>query len=229
MAKNDLRLEREQRRREQNHAEILTAAEKIFGIKGYASASMDDIAREAQFSKATLYRYFHSKDQVFMEILYRIFSESLQNMIAIQERPWAAERKLKEIIRTTMTFFDCKKNLIRVYFLERTSHQKIREMQVGGGPESAFERLGIPLSFRSTMEESYNILCRIIQEGVESGEFRGIETQEAGAYLGALIRGMHFHGPLQEPDNNLAHNTDVLIDIFLNGIKSRETRQKGAS
>lgn len=228
MERNDLRRERELRRREQNHAEILKAAETIFAQKGYTYASMDDIAHEAQFSKATLYRYFHGKDEIFMEVLYRVFSESLQNMTAIQGKSWSAERKLKELIRSSMSFFDGKKNLIRVFFLERIHPRKIAGMTAGGDPENYFDQLGIPQTFRSVMEETFKILRLIIQEGVDSGEFRRIEIQQAGVFLGALIRGMHFRGPLQEPDGHLEHNTDVLIDFFLNGIKSREFQQKGA-
>lgn len=229
MDRKDLRLERERRRREVNHNAILSAAEKIFDEKGYAYASMDDIARQAQFSKATLYRYFQSKDQIFMEILYRVFSESLQKMIVIREKPWTSEKKLQELMQQTMSFFGRKKNLIRIYFLERISPQKMLELHTGKATEGFFDQLGIPLTFRSIMEEIYEIFRVIIQEGVDSGEFRGIETEEAVAFLGALIRGIHFRGPFQEPDNNLSHDSDMLIDFFMNGIKSMETQQKGAS
>ncbi len=229
MDKNDLRLERERRRKEYNHMAILSAAEKIFGEKGYAYASMDEIARQAQFSKATIYRYFQSKDQIFMEILYKVFSESLQEMIVIREKPWTSEKKLQELMQQAMSFFGRKKNLIRIYFLERIPPKQMLELYTGKASESFFDQLGIPLTFRSIMEEINKIFSLIIQEGVESGEFRGIEPREAVAFLGAIIRGIHFRDPFQDSDNNLSHSSDVLIDFFMNGIKSTENKQKGAS
>ena len=57
----DLRKERERQRREEYKETILHAAESIIVRKGYRATTMDDIAREAQFSKATLYNYFRSK------------------------------------------------------------------------------------------------------------------------------------------------------------------------
>ena len=40
---------------------ILAAAERLFAEKGTEKTTMDDIAREAEYSKATLYVYFQSK------------------------------------------------------------------------------------------------------------------------------------------------------------------------
>lgn len=44
--------------------QILAAAERLFGEKGVAGATMDEIAREADYSKATLYVYFQNKEEI---------------------------------------------------------------------------------------------------------------------------------------------------------------------
>lgn len=59
---NITRRERERLARE---GEIVAAAEKVFGLKGYEDASMDEIALEAQFTKRTLYFYFDSKEELY--------------------------------------------------------------------------------------------------------------------------------------------------------------------
>lgn len=43
---------------------ILAAAERLFAEKGTEKTTMDDIAREAEYSKATLYVYFQSKEEI---------------------------------------------------------------------------------------------------------------------------------------------------------------------
>ena len=48
---------------------ILDAALKIFSEKGFVSASMDDIAAEAELTKPTLYQYFPSKDELFTAMM----------------------------------------------------------------------------------------------------------------------------------------------------------------
>ena len=48
---------------------ILAAAERLFSEKGTDKTTMDDIAREAEYSKATLYVYFQSKEEIVGAIL----------------------------------------------------------------------------------------------------------------------------------------------------------------
>lgn len=48
---------------------ILAAAERLFAEKGTEKTTMDDIAREAEYSKATLYVYFQSKEEIVNAIL----------------------------------------------------------------------------------------------------------------------------------------------------------------
>lgn len=48
---------------------VLDAATDLFIAHGYGAVSMDAIARAASVSKATLYAYFRSKDQLFATII----------------------------------------------------------------------------------------------------------------------------------------------------------------
>ncbi len=63
--------ERKQREREQRRNEILDSAEKVFFSKGFETATMDQVAEEAELSKGTLYLYFQSKDELYMGIFNR--------------------------------------------------------------------------------------------------------------------------------------------------------------
>jgi AcrR family transcriptional regulator len=48
---------------------ILDAAAAVFQEHGFERTSMEDIRKRADFSKATLYSYFPSKEELFMEIV----------------------------------------------------------------------------------------------------------------------------------------------------------------
>jgi AcrR family transcriptional regulator len=52
------------RRSEFNRGNILDAAKRLFADKGVAQTTVDDVAREADYSKSTLYAYFKSKDEI---------------------------------------------------------------------------------------------------------------------------------------------------------------------
>jgi AcrR family transcriptional regulator len=73
--------------KEEAKTRILTAANKVFGEKGYRQATMDDVAKKLGVSKGALYLYFASKEELFeaicrteplafKEILYSSFSEN---------------------------------------------------------------------------------------------------------------------------------------------------------
>jgi AcrR family transcriptional regulator len=59
------------REKEQRRNDIIDAAEKLFFAKGYENVSMDDIAKEIKLNKATLYRYFMSKETLFFTVVLR--------------------------------------------------------------------------------------------------------------------------------------------------------------
>jgi AcrR family transcriptional regulator len=71
---NMTRRERERLVREE---EIIDAAVKLFGQKGFDIASMDEIALEAQFTKRTLYLYFENKEELFFAAAFKGFKKLL--------------------------------------------------------------------------------------------------------------------------------------------------------
>ncbi|WP_019913489.1 TetR/AcrR family transcriptional regulator [Paenibacillus sp. HW567] len=82
--------ERREKEKEIRRNDIIEAAEAVFFAKGYNQATMDDVAKAAEFSKRTLYVYFSSKEQIYFEIMtrgYRLMLEMLRQ--DIRENPAA--------------------------------------------------------------------------------------------------------------------------------------------
>lgn len=85
------------RRKKQPAAEhrsvITAAAEQLFQSKGIKAATMDDIAKAAGYSKATLYVYFHNKEEIVsllvlasMQQLQRYVTNAVQQQLSTWER-----------------------------------------------------------------------------------------------------------------------------------------------
>jgi AcrR family transcriptional regulator len=77
--------ERKEREKEQRRNDIINAAEKIFFSKGFDNATMDDVAEKAELSKATLYLYFKSKEDLHFAICIRallILNGMFKNAVA---------------------------------------------------------------------------------------------------------------------------------------------------
>jgi AcrR family transcriptional regulator len=58
-------------RRTERRAQILDAATRAFARTGYAATSLDDIAAEAELTRAMLYRHFESKAELYRAVLDR--------------------------------------------------------------------------------------------------------------------------------------------------------------
>ena len=63
--------ERREREKLQRQNDILDAAEKVFFNKGYGTATMDDVAADAELSKGTLYLYFKTKEELYFGLTHR--------------------------------------------------------------------------------------------------------------------------------------------------------------
>jgi len=63
--------DRRQREKEQRKTEIIDAAERLFFSRSYEDVSMEDIAREVELNKATIYLYFKNKETLFATIVLR--------------------------------------------------------------------------------------------------------------------------------------------------------------
>lgn len=63
--------ERKEREKEQRRKDIIGAAEKLFFARGYDNVTMDDIAKEVELNKATLYLYFKDKESLYFTVVLR--------------------------------------------------------------------------------------------------------------------------------------------------------------
>lgn len=66
---------RKKREKKQRIQCILNAAKKVFFSKGFIKSTMDEIAFEAEISKATIYQYFKTKDDLYFSLVLPIFEE----------------------------------------------------------------------------------------------------------------------------------------------------------
>ncbi|TPE54497.1 TetR family transcriptional regulator [Maribrevibacterium harenarium] len=65
-------MSKRQANREEVVSRILEAAEIEFGLKGFKGASLQDIATRAELPKPNIVYYFHSKENLYKEVLSNI-------------------------------------------------------------------------------------------------------------------------------------------------------------
>ena len=75
---------------------MIEAAIRVFSAKGYASASIQDVAEEVGVLKGSLYHYIDSKE----DLLARIFEDSADQFVAMLEEASNLDERPLERLRS---------------------------------------------------------------------------------------------------------------------------------
>ena len=157
-----------QKKRRKRREEILHAALRAFRDKGYHATTLDDIADHLGVRKTALYHYFPDKET----ILYECHRESLS--------------EIKRLLKEARDFDSARERLAHVI----REHVRVMTDTLEGSP-LAFEvpalsgrRQTQVISARDNYERE---LRQIIDDGIDRGEFRSVDSKLAAfAILGAI-------------------------------------------
>ena len=144
---------------EERKNQILDAASEVFVKKGVYETRMDDIVEESGFSKGTLYWYFKSKDEIVLSIFERMFNREFQEIKSLLDYGDSATERM---LKFAEIFSEDVRQMLRLIPLAY-------EFMAW-----AFRRKVIQDAFKSYVNEFMDILIPLLQEGIDSGEFRDI-------------------------------------------------------
>src|SRR3989442_7414361 len=108
-------LPRRERDRLQRRMDIFRAAERVFAEKGFHQASIEEIARAAEYGTGTVYLYFKDKEALYVELFeekVRELIESIQPGSSAKKHPLQA---LKQLIHARMEYFDRNRAFFQIY------------------------------------------------------------------------------------------------------------------
>ncbi len=115
---------------DERKAQILRCATKVFAKSNYRVAGIAEIAKEAGISEPTVYKYFPSKKQLFLEILKKVGEVTLRQWQELAAREPDATVALKEIAKTQFEATMSRPELLKVQFqaLSETDDGEIRQL-----------------------------------------------------------------------------------------------------
>ena len=187
--------------RELRKERILTGALDVFKKKGIEGATMDEIAASSGFGKATLYYYFHSKEEVFSAILVNGWESiwmSLEPIIASEKSPRktfiSILLRISENARSNQGLYSF---LFNVPKLINTEEQP----------------------WKSYQNRLYAIIQGLLEDGVNAGEFPPLDTQLLFKAMGGLFMGLVFMGDRETPVSEKA------IENLLNQLITDPTQK----
>ena len=148
---------------------IIDTAAALFHRKGFASTTLDDVSTALGISKAALYHYVGSKDELLSIIYTQAFDNIFKDTYEISGMALPPDEKLRLIIRNHIKNIIIKDlSMFSVYFSE--------ESQL---PEKDFKKI------REEKKKYTRIVEKIIGEGISEGLFKRVDpVLEAYAILG---------------------------------------------
>ncbi len=188
------------------HGEILVAARKVFAEKGFAGASVDEIAQAAGVAKGTIYLYYPSKRDIYFAAL----REGLSALAAkTQENVLAADTllaKLRAYVETKLRYCEEHRDFFKIYFAELgnmvTQHAT---------PDRRFEQIYL---------DQVALLEHALREGSERGDARQLPSRAVAFAIANLTRGAVTQRLVGWTEGSIEHEVELLVDLVWKGISA---------
>lgn len=97
----------------ERESQILDAAAKVFGAKGYERATIADIAKEAGIAEGSIYNYFKSKGDLLVSLPSRVIQPKIESLGALAGDR-SPEQALSTIARTMTSAIQKNAHIFRI-------------------------------------------------------------------------------------------------------------------
>jgi len=137
---------REQRRllqQDLSRAQLLDAAEEVFGAKGFHETTLKEIADLAEFSVGSVYSFFENKDDLFLNVFLRRGAEFLPGMLATAQGAASPLAALHALVDYEVGFFRAHPHFGRLFLRSASTVVPIPDIiesnELGGNFEVAMQ------------------------------------------------------------------------------------------
>ncbi|MFD2215624.1 TetR/AcrR family transcriptional regulator [Metabacillus endolithicus] len=182
---------------------IKEVATKIFDYKGYTATSMEDIKKETNLSKGTIYYHFKNKEDLYLYCLTQASNDFVDKWGIISKKESNAEEKL--------------------YSWAKLNSMELQQPLTNTIPEYLVSvKKDDYTPFIDMFKYEFDIIQAILEEGKKSGEFKSDLNIESTTHIlfsliSSLSNSFFFGYKTPEGQRNLYTNA---IDIIIHGLKA---------
>jgi AcrR family transcriptional regulator len=190
-------------------AEILEKAIGLFAAHGYAGTDTQLLADELQVGKGTLYRYFQSKEELFLaavDCILRRMHEGTEAALASTADPL---EQVRRVMQAYLTLF--------------AEHPEFVEMLVQ--ERALFKDRGQSTYFRHRQQNAQRWLDLYVGL-MADGRVRSMPTERITTVMSDLLYGTMFTNYFANRETNPAAQVEAILDVVWNGILSDSERAK---
>ena len=201
---------------------ILNAAVTVFARKGRNGAHMEEIAAEASINKAMIYYIFHGKDELYQEVIKKVFSDMYAKALPLHEanrsRGLAHREQLVALIDEMFDSFSGNQNFTRI----------LVDAMINGVNEisQAMKHCNDVYG----QDAVKNAFSEIISSGSGAGgSFRSVDADQVGLSVYGMLLIYYFSRPLSDV-LGIAYTDEAafleqrkrsIIDLILYGVLAR--------
>jgi TetR/AcrR family transcriptional regulator len=197
------------RNSEATKAQILDAAEAEFAVTGLSAARTEAIAAKTGVTKAMIYYYFQSKEELYRAVLERCFTEALGMMEQLQLDCVTPDMALVRLLEQLLCCMSENPRIGCILTLE------------------AIQNKGkyYPIQFGDLL---YGTIIQILEQGIELGVFRQLEPRHTAVnivgtcafYFTAQENLKHlWQGKRMLGKEQLQSHTQEAIDLIMAGVR----------
>lgn len=186
---------------ERRCAEILDVAVRVFARHGFRNTDVQQIADELGIGKGTIYRYFDTKENLFLAAADAGMQQLERH---IYSRVDGVEDPL-EFLRTGalayVGFFQQRPELVEILIQERAEFRE-----------------SIPPTHMVYRTRNRGVVEEMVRRGVEAGIFRTVDVREVTNAIGNLLYGTVVCGCLEGSSRKLTRMAEKALDMVLHGL-----------
>ena len=187
---------------------IFESAIDLFAQKGYARASIAEIAVNAGVGKGTVYEYFKNKEDLFFAVFQWYMQKTgTAATVSIAALGGTASQRLMALSESMMQVWDEIKDLFTL------------TMEFWSASSPSRMQMRFREAFRQGYREFRTIVAAIIRDGIQRGEYRGDVDAEA---LAAALVGTWDALLLQawfDPDFDPVQVADKFLAVVIDGLR----------
>ncbi|SDS41344.1 transcriptional regulator, TetR family [Paenibacillaceae bacterium GAS479] len=186
---------------EQTKRNIAAKAKELFELKGYAATTMDEIRQLSGSSKGSIYHHFKNKEVLFLYILELSMLEWIGKWRDIEKPLVTAREKLYRLAE---------------HYAEDFRNPLLRAAEEFSGSENGDREIRDKLLELTRMH--YPAFQQLLEEGMQSGEFRPIPLEDLTLILFGLFGGLSVSYYKYDTDR-IVGLYRTAIDVLLQGIE----------
>ncbi|MBI1255935.1 MAG: TetR family transcriptional regulator [Chloroflexi bacterium] len=183
--------------------QILLAAIKLLGMKGYANLSMNDIVAESGVSKGGVYWHFKNKDAIIAAVFDSFLEAQLEFVDAQLAGDDSAADKLRRIFGIAQ-LADLTEIPPPLEFYAMAARDPALMAQMRGYVDAYGQRI-----------------VQVLEQGIAAGEFAPVDPTMTALNLMSFLEGVLLIGLIVHPET-LAAQVDQAVELIFRGLLSKE-------